>query len=67
MEARLLFRPGFDWGHVTWGRPDSIRTAICSYCHGGLPEVPLMLWRADGSAAAFCDKCVEQWVTSDMA
>lgn len=64
---QLKFKPDFDWRRVTWGRPDSVPTAICSYCHGGLPEAPLMLWREDGSAAAFCDNCVDQWVTSEVA
>lgn len=59
---KLRFRDGFDWRRVTWGRPDSIPTAICSYCHGALPEVPLMLWNEQGACIQFCDACVEQWV-----
>jgi hypothetical protein len=59
--VRLKFRTGFDWRKVTWGRPDSVSTAICSYCHGALPEAPLMLWRQDGSAMQLCDDCVEKW------
>jgi len=56
-------RPGFDWGHVSWGRPDSPRSALCSYCSAGIGEgaVPLILWRRDGSAAQFCVKCMETW------
>jgi len=26
-----------------------------------------MLWREDGAALSFCDPCVEQWVTSEVA
>jgi hypothetical protein len=43
-----------------------VPTAICSYCHGALPEVPLMLWREDGSAMQLCDECVETWITSEI-
>ena len=59
---RMRFRDGFDWRRVTWGRPDSVPTAICSYCHGALPKVPLMLWNEQGGAIQFCDACVEQWL-----
>jgi hypothetical protein len=62
--AKLRFRDGFDWRRVAWGKPDSPVRSLCSYCHGRLPEVPLMLWKEDGSAASFCDGCVEQWVIS---
>jgi hypothetical protein len=65
--ARLAFRAGFDWRKVAWGRPDSPPRPLCCYCHGPLPEVPLMLWREDGSGISFCDGCVEQWVTSEIA
>jgi hypothetical protein len=61
---RLKFKDDFDWRRVTWGRPDSVPTAICSYCHGALPEVPLMLWNEQGACIQFCDACVEQWVMS---
>jgi hypothetical protein len=68
MTAReLRFRDGFDWKRVAWGRPDSPRRSLCSYCHGALSEVPLMLWREDGSAASFCDECLEKWVISAVA
>ena len=67
MTARLKFRDGFDWRRVTWSRPNSPTPALCSYCSGALPEVPLMLWREDGAALSFCDPCVEQWVTSEVA
>lgn len=45
---------------INWGRPDSPTRPICAICHGPLPEVPLMLWKADGSGASLCDECVEQ-------
>jgi hypothetical protein len=66
MTARLKFRDGF-WQGVTWSRPDSPTPALCSRCSGPLPEVPLMFWRENGSAASFCDTCVETWVTSEIA
>jgi hypothetical protein len=44
---------------IVWGKPDSPRRALCAVCHGALPEVPLMLWKEDGSGASFCDDCAE--------
>lgn len=68
MTARLAFRPGFDWKRVAWGRPDSPPRPMCSYCHAGIgaDDVPLMLWREDGSASQFCDVCVEAWIISEV-
>lgn len=69
MTAPLAFRPGFfDWKRVAWGRPDSPPRPMCSYCHAGIgdDDVPLMLWREDGSAASFCDACVEAWIISEV-
>lgn len=56
-------KPGFDWRLVAWGAPDSPRRPLCSYCHGRIDEddVPLMLFKDDGSLAQFCDKCIERW------
>ena len=65
MNARLRFRDGF-WQQVTWSRPDSPTPALCSCCKGGLPEVPLMLYRDDKSAVSFCDLCVEAWIISEV-
>jgi len=55
--------PGFDWNHVSWGRPDSPQSALCSYCSAGIPDddVPLIMWRPDGAAAQFCKACRKQW------
>jgi hypothetical protein len=47
---------------VSWGRPDSPQRPLCSICHGALPGVPLGMWKADGSGAQFCDKCVATWL-----
>jgi hypothetical protein len=58
---KLEPKAGFDWSHVSWGKPDSMPTAVCSYCSGCLPDVPLMLWKPDGSCAQFCDGCVRKW------
>jgi hypothetical protein len=54
---------GFDWDKVSWGRPDSPRSVLCSYCSSsiGEDEVPLVMWKDDGHAAQFCDKCMVQW------
>jgi hypothetical protein len=56
-------RPGFDWSRVTWGRPDSVVSAVCSYCSASISEgdMPLRLWQADGHAAQFCDRCQRRW------
>jgi hypothetical protein len=52
-------KPGFDWQRVTWGRPDSVRSALCFYCATAIYEddCPLIMWKDDGSAAQFCDDC----------
>jgi len=49
----------FDWNKLTWGRPDSPPTVLCSYCSAVLPEdgVPLILSNTDGWTVRFCDKC----------
>jgi hypothetical protein len=62
---RLKFRPGFDAGKLAWGKSDSPPRSLCSYCHGPLSDVPLMLWLDDGSAIQLCDTCVETWVTTE--
>ena len=56
-------KPGFDWDHISWGKPDSVRSALCSYCSAGIGEndVPLMLFRDDGHVAQFCDDCQLKW------
>jgi hypothetical protein len=62
MRFRLVFRDGMP--PIAWGRPDSPRRDLCAVCHGALPDVPLMMWKSDGSAASFCDACVDRWITS---
>jgi hypothetical protein len=56
-------KPGFDWNHVAWGKPDSPRSALCSYCSDGIPDasVPLIMCRPDGHVAQFCDACMCKW------
>jgi hypothetical protein len=58
------WRPGF-YEAVNWGRPDAVPRPICSVCCGALPEVPLQIWKADGSGAALCDDCVDNWLTNN--
>jgi hypothetical protein len=45
---------------IAWGLPESPRRPFCALCHGfiGEDDVPLMIWRADGSGASICDKCI---------
>jgi hypothetical protein len=59
----LAPRPGFDWNRIAWGKPDSVRSALCSYCFTSIGEddVPLILYAEDGHAAQFCDGCMEKW------
>jgi hypothetical protein len=54
---------GFDWNHVAWGKPDSPRSALCSYCSAkiGEDDVPLIMWTDDSHAAQFCNACMEKW------
>lgn len=61
--AALAPKTGFDWNHVSWGRPDSPRSALCSYCSAGIGDdsVPLILWSESGHAAQFCDACMVRW------
>jgi hypothetical protein len=56
-------KPGFDWKKLTWGRPDSVPTALCSYCSAVLPEddAPLIMSNAEGLTVRFCDKCMKDW------
>jgi hypothetical protein len=49
----------FDWRRVAWGRPDSRPRELCAYCAGALPDVPLRVWKDDGSGASFCEACAE--------
>lgn len=63
---KLKPKAGFDWKRVTWGRPDSVVSALCSYCSAALPEIgdnegPLMMWTNDGHAAKFCADCQRRW------
>jgi hypothetical protein len=51
-------KPGFDWSRCTWGRPDSVPSALCSYCSASIgdDEIPLMMWNAKGFAVRFCEQ-----------
>jgi hypothetical protein len=52
---------GFDWKKLTWGRPDSPPSVLCSYCSAVIPEdsVPLIMSNSEGWTVRFCDKCAE--------
>lgn len=56
-------RAGFDWAHVAWGKPNSPRSTLCSYCSAGIPSdsVPLILCKPDGHVAQFCRACTRKW------
>ncbi|HMF24590.1 MAG TPA: hypothetical protein VKG24_21045 [Pseudolabrys sp.] len=63
MKFMLCFRSGTP--PIAWGKPDSPVRPLCAICAGPLTEVPLMMWKADGSAASFCDQCVEKYITTE--
>jgi hypothetical protein len=65
----LAPKAGFDWKRVTWGRPDSVVSPLCSYCSASFrdADVPLMLFTNDGHAAKFCDACQKRWFGLDFA
>lgn len=58
-------REGFDWNKLTWGRPDSVVSPLCSYCSAVIQDdpdyVPLILWDSRGYPVRFCEKCMERW------
>jgi hypothetical protein len=59
-EARAMNEKPFDWSRITWGRPDSPPTVVCSSCSAALSEndVPLILWNKAGYSARFCPRCI---------
>jgi hypothetical protein len=63
MSYELKPKAGFDWKRVTWGRPDSVTSVLCSYCSAVFrdTEVPLMMFTSDGHAAKFCLACQKTW------
>lgn len=63
MTTALRPAAGFDYQRVTWGKPDSPRSALCSYCSAGIGEddVPLIIMKRDGHTARFCDACMRKW------
>jgi hypothetical protein len=62
MKFKLRVMSGFDWSRVAWGRPDSPMRPLCAYCAGKIDDddIPLMIWKDDGSCAQFCEKC-DHW------
>lgn len=56
-------KPGFDWGKLTWGRPDSPATVLCSYCSASISDddIPLIMWNPEGWTVRFCDQCQRRW------
>jgi hypothetical protein len=61
LTATLKPKKAFDWNRLTWGRPDSVPSKLCSYCSAVIPEddVPLIMSNAEGWTVRFCDKCME--------
>lgn len=69
MSLEIKPTSGFDWAKVTWGRPDSVVSALCSYCSAAIAEddVPLRVWTPKGFAAQFCTACLEKGSISRSA
>ena len=42
---------------IVWSQ--GVPPAVCSVCHGALPEVPFQLLKA-GHTASFCDPCADK-------
>lgn len=61
--AGLSPKRGFNWDRVTWGRPDSPRSVLCSYCSTAIgdDDVPLVMWTSENYAAQFCEACQATW------
>ncbi len=61
--TRVSPKAGFNWAKVTWGRPDSPRSALCSYCSAVIPDdsVPLIMWDTQSYAIQFCEACQAEW------
>ena len=56
----MPLQPNFDWAKLTWGRPDSVPTVLCSYCSATLDDVALILCTGDGWSVRFCRACGER-------
>lgn len=63
MSITITPKPGFDWAKLTWGRPDSPPSVLCSCCSAVIPEesVPLICSNAEGWTVRFCDACMQKW------
>lgn len=59
---QLRFNRLFHRERLIWSDWSSPPPALCSYCAGALPEVPVMMWNTAGDCAAFCDPCVETYI-----
>jgi hypothetical protein len=60
-DVQMKPRPDFDWEKLTWGRPDSPPSILCSYCSTVIPhnDVPLILWNDAGASVRFCEQCMK--------
>ena len=68
MATSLKPKVALNWGKLTWGRPDSPPSVLCSYCSAVIPEdsVPLILSNPEGWTVRFCEKCMKDvWGFSD--
>lgn len=61
MTINIRFRDDF-WRRVCWSKGEDSQPKLCSCCAGALTDVPLVLWRENGSRIAVCDPCIEKFV-----
>lgn len=62
---RLAIAP---W-RLRWDRAQGAVTQMCSVigcgCAFTVDDVPLRMWKPDGSAIALCDACAKRYVRAD--
>ena len=61
MATSLKPKVAINWDKLTWGRPDSPPSVLCSYCSAVIPDedVPRILWNDNGASVRFCTKCMK--------
>jgi hypothetical protein len=45
---------------TVWSPPRGRAGPLCSVCFGGLPVVPLRVWRDDGACVILCSDCADK-------
>jgi hypothetical protein len=63
----IRFASEFDPHRIAWGKPNSPRSALCSYCFDTVSDgaIPMILCKPDGHVAQFCERCINRYVRND--